>query len=615
MSVSIDDLKNDDGALNIDLVGGNNKNQSSNKTIVPNSNSQNNSERIEFDLTSLPDGKTEEDRKYEKEHYIDNPLANMLEGEDSMLGKYIVQKTKEIADNYNSIEQTKELVEAEQEIKEENPKIKEKAIDDIDNLDNVVSFSTQIDKKKIMNDNDILSALNDNEEEEELMNNEDVLIEEPKDILNDLDDVADEIDNEDEVEDIDLDSVSVDEETEVEEDKSTEEVVVDKKKPEEKEPEKKEVIKSDVTVETKKATINIIEADLDEEDEIERDNGQDDTFKKLQKMATERLKPVSKKLDISSFSVVKKPTTSIAQLKEVTSNVAKWVLYNQEAVIFMREFTGSELEKLREFITNNNSLDSSSKAYRMIYDHIESAKPASFETWLKTTPYDDINHLFFAIYISSFKESNYMPFDCNNDKCNESWISEDIPIMDMVNFESKDDKKKFETIYREEDESSASSTGLYVSEIVPINNKIAISFKEPSIYNSIELLRVDSSFIDKYSDIVSYLPYIDALYFIDAENKNLIPVGYKVYENNNNKSIKSKILQFSKVLGTLTIDEFAILRSYVAAINDRGNGITYKLPEHTCPKCGTVIPEATVSASDLLFTRYQLGALVSTSLN
>ena len=104
---------------------------------------------------------------------------------------------------------------------------------------------------------------------------------------------------------------------------------------------------------------------------------------------------------------------------------------------------------------------------------------------------------------------------------------------------------------------------------------------------------------------------------IDAANSSLIPVGYKVYSDNAVKTTKSKITMFAKVLNTLNIDQFGPVKAYVADLITRRDktGFKYILPEMSCPHCGTKIDELTTSAEELLFTRYQLGALMNTSIN
>ena len=153
----------------------------------------------------------------------------------------------------------------------------------------------------------------------------------------------------------------------------------------------------------------------------------DEVLKHLQKLATEKLKPVSAKLDISSFTILKKPVSNVSPIFQNSSaRVVKWVLPAQESIVLMKEFSGSELEKLREYSENSRSVDSLNRRFFMIYDHIVSPKPATFEQWLKSVPFEDIDHYFFAIYIASFKGANFLPEDCINKGCGETFITDDI---------------------------------------------------------------------------------------------------------------------------------------------------------------------------------------------
>ena len=267
----------------------------------------------------------------------------------------------------------------------------------------------------------------------------------------------------------------------------------------------------------------------------------DDTIlKQLQDMATERLKPTSKKLDISSFTVVKKPVTNVMPFfKPNKAKVAKWVLPTQKATIFMKEFSGSELEKLREYSEDRNSVDALNRRFHMIYDHIASARPSSFEQWLKVTPYRDVDHYFFAIYIASFNGANFLPEDCINTRCKKTFLTDDIKIMDMVKIENSKAKEEFSKLYKSE--ASPVSNGLFVSEVVPLSESVAIGFREPSIYNVFELASLDDATRRRYSSIIDYIPYIDELYVINQETHELIPVGYKKYTNNAVKTVQSKL--------------------------------------------------------------------------
>ena len=341
----------------------------------------------------------------------------------------------------------------------------------------------------------------------------------------------------------------------------------------------------------------------------------DDTIlKQLQDMATERLKPTSKKLDISSFTVVKKPVTNVMPFfKPNKAKVAKWVLPTQKATIFMKEFSGSELEKLREYSEDRNSVDALNRRFHMIYDHIASARPSSFEQWLKVTPYRDVDHYFFAIYIASFNGANFLPEDCINTRCKKTFLTDDIKIMDMVKFENSKAKEEFSKLYKSE--ASPISNGLFVSEVVPLSESVAIGFREPSIYNVFELASLDDATRRRYSSIIDYIPYIDDLYVINQETHELIPVGYKKYTNNAVKTVQSKLQKYEKIFNTLSVDEFGPVKAYVRDIIAMNPGMYYVYPAVECPQCHTMTKEQRTSAEELVFTRYQLGALTNTSLN
>lgn len=339
-----------------------------------------------------------------------------------------------------------------------------------------------------------------------------------------------------------------------------------------------------------------------------------DILKQLQDMATERLKPTSKKLDISSFTVVKKPVTNVMPFfKPNKAKVAKWVLPTQKATIFMKEFSGSELEKLREYSEDRNSVDALNRRFHMIFDHIASARPSSFEQWLKVTPYRDVDHYFFAIYIASFNGANFLPEDCINTKCKKTFLTDDIKIMDMVKFENSKAKEEFSKLYKSE--ASPVSNGLFVSEVVPLSESVAIGFREPSIYNVFELASLDDATRRKYSSIIDYIPYIDELYVINQETHELIPVGYKKYTNNAVKTVQSKLQKYEKIFNTLSVDEFGPVKAYVRDIIAMNPGMYYVYPAVECPQCHTMTKEQRTYAEELVFTRYQLGALTNTSLN
>ena len=600
--------------INIDATGGNN--------------------RKIADLSNLPT-QTPEEAAYAKKHFVDDPMERLLgDNEETIFSKYMAKKEEELKDAYEQVSYNKELKDLEEEAELTGD---DSAVIDFMNQhgdervqeydEEEVEVVANSSKSVVVNDDDILSSLNNKEEEPPMTDENKVeeVFDEEEEVMDDSELDDEELYPEDNNLNNEDDGIPVEEDEEENVLNNLDEVSTEEEKPVVEEKKEVKIENPDIDLEVTSientGTNSIIDdidlslEDIEEEETPEADSDTDEVLKKLQKLATERLKPVSKRLDISSFTVVKKPISNTKQFNVNPVKAAKWVLMNQESTILMKEFTGAELEKLREFTQDSTSASSLTKRYRMIYDHIDSPKPASFETWLKTTPFSDEDNLFFAIYIASFKGANYLPRDCSDqNECKETWLTEDIEIMDMVKFDSEDAKKKFTKIYQEED-SSTSKAGLYVSERVALSENIAIAFREPSIYTRIELSTLDQEFREKYSSILEYIPYIDSIYFINQEEGTLTPVGYKSFADNNVKTTKSKIQQFAKVLSTLSIDEFGTIRPYVNSVATRTSGMSYRYPECTCPKCGKIVEEATASAEELLFTRYQLGALVNTSLN
>ena len=357
----------------------------------------------------------------------------------------------------------------------------------------------------------------------------------------------------------------------------------------------------------------------DEEDEVEEEEVTTDTsteeddeeearLNELKALITEKIKPVAKRLDLSTFTVSNKGTMSNNILNGSSAAVAKWVLPATGAVIEMREISGTNIENLREHLERN--VPNIRAALKIIYDHITSPKPESFEVWLKSIAFTDYDHLFMAIYIASFAEANYLPIDCQAAGCGKVYLTDSVPIMSMVDFKDKESEDKFWKLYKSE---PTNGDGLYTTEVVALSDKIAVSFVEPSLYSVlIENQYFDNDFQEKYSQIITQLPYIDRMYSIDAASHQLIPIEWKEYPTNAARTARSKVQRYHKIINSLPADQNAIITACINAINDRINWFTYQLPETTCPKCGHVNPaQKDQAASALVFLRSRLAVLAT----
>ena len=338
----------------------------------------------------------------------------------------------------------------------------------------------------------------------------------------------------------------------------------------------------------------------------------EENMKQFQASVTEKIRPVTKKLDLGSFTLIKQPisisATSLGEDKPAASMC--WALPNSDQFIAMREFTGKEIEQLGD-TSGTNRFQTMKNRYNLIYDHVVSQKADTLEAWLKTISYSDNDHLFFTVYGANFAGSNYIPYDCN--KCKNTFLSESIDLKDMYKYKDDEAKARFEKLLNSQD--APLKSGLYVSETVQMSDKIAIGFRDPSIWNIVfETALLDDKFQQKYRDIIAIISYIDKIYYIDAEHQTLQEINYKIDPNNTVKTIKAKIITYAKILAKLSPDQYYIILSYINSINTRRDDVTYVRPEATCPNCGELIPERETTAEELVFTRAQLATLAITSI-
>ena len=362
---------------------------------------------------------------------------------------------------------------------------------------------------------------------------------------------------------------------------------------------------------------------FDEEDEeLSDDNIEDaqtlaekeqkEQMDKLKSLIKEKIRPVSDAFDISSFSISNKPApTSVSTPRAESDKIADWVLMNSQKPIYMKRFTGTEIERLSNGGKGRNRLNKAMDTWELIYKHIvDPHKPSTLEAWAKSTSFLDIDHIYMAIYRANFEGSNYIPYNCTNKNCKEKvFLSDNFDIMDMCKFSSKEAKAKFDSIIGTE---TNPNTQLYSTAIVPVSDDYAFVFREPSIYNVIfESAVLEQEFVEKFGDLVSICTYIDKIYYINKETRQLQPVCPNVYQNNMKKTVKSRIIRFSKIISELNSDQYNSLLAYMQKINTSSDELTYQLPAVTCPTCKTEIHAVKQEAQGLVFTRAQLVALAT----
>lgn len=354
-----------------------------------------------------------------------------------------------------------------------------------------------------------------------------------------------------------------------------------------------------------------LEENLDERKAAEKE--QEANVEKLRTLIKQKISPVSKAFDISTFSISKRPASNTIATPRVTSSkVADWVLMSSRKPIYMKEFTGTELERLYNGGKGRSRLNRAMDTWQLIFSHImDPHKPESLEEWARCTSFLDIDHIYMAMYRANFEGSNYIPYTCTNKDCKEKvFLSDNFDIMDMCKFKTKEDKERFNSILGTELNEAQSK--LYSTEVVPVSDDYAFVFREPSIYNIIfESAVLDEEFVEKFGDLVSICSYIDEIYYINKEEQILQPVQVNVYQNNMKKTVKSRIIKFSKIISTLNSDQYNTIMAYMNKINENGEALSYQLPEVNCPHCKTEIKAVPQEAQTLVFTRHQLAALAT----
>lgn len=359
------------------------------------------------------------------------------------------------------------------------------------------------------------------------------------------------------------------------------------------------------------ASSNEISDDLDKDLAAEIGEEVPDTdsiMKRFAENVKERIAPITKRFNLNDFTVGESPITclDIKMMGLSHVSVADHFLPNAGKIISCSALSGSELMAMNPENSNRSRLNTLKDIYSIMYKHVVSEKPKTFDEWLKTTRFNDLEHIYFALYKATFGGSNFMTYECPNKKCQDVFI-EDVSFEDMINYADDEIKTKMQAIM------SSGDSSITPYEIVrqQISNNLAIGIRNPSIYNVvIEVSGLSDSFLEKYQDLMDIIVFIDNIYYIDYEHQVLEPVDFMPDKNNIAKTIARRIKIIADILRSLPSDNYFELRKAVADAFPSLAGVTYKIPAATCKKCGTQIPERVIGAQELLFMRHQLGAFV-----
>ena len=354
-------------------------------------------------------------------------------------------------------------------------------------------------------------------------------------------------------------------------------------------------------------------ADDDEvsEESASGEKSNEEMIEELKKEAKEKIVPIKKTLDLSKFTISKKSVNAQKAMKlaaQTRQSVADWALYNANRPISMTGLSGPEILKLNPENSSRNRLNTFRDMYRVMYDHVHDANKPEFETWLKQTRFVDMQHIYFALYMATFSGSNFINYSCPH--CNKIFLK-DIKFEDMIVYADDEARAKVRNILKMD--TTSISNDEYPVDLYQISNSYVFGLRTPSIWNVIiETASLSDRFLEKHADLVDVVSYIDAIYIIDEENNNLIPVDTKPDPNDQAKTSARRIKAFYDIISQLSTEEYYTLRAHINSYDNDAGKVSYQFPACNCPDCATEIPANTeIGPDNMLFMRHQLAAIAN----
>lgn len=356
---------------------------------------------------------------------------------------------------------------------------------------------------------------------------------------------------------------------------------------------------------------DVIEAAFGEdEDELSvTDDGDEPTedMVAMQNFVRDNIKPIDKVVDLSSYKVSKKYATAGKALNVVnkqTLHTAKWILPATGQSIIMSAFKGTEIDILANRRQGQTDLMRNEEILKLFYNHVESPKPANWKDWAKTVLYDDLSHLYFAVYIACFAKSNFVPFECEKDK---HQFMQPADILSMVKYKNKEVEEYCKKLYNKDPDSTTVTAVLE-----QVSDDVAIAFRKPSLWNVlIEDMYLPDKVRSELSDIVAIFRHVEDMYIINRDTHEIEPVDTKPDATNITKTLKNRFKVYYDILKSLSSDQLNAITPIMSKLHDQIDGVRYQYPEVTCPKCGHIIKTELMQPIDILFTRHRLQIILA----
>ena len=363
---------------------------------------------------------------------------------------------------------------------------------------------------------------------------------------------------------------------------------------------------------------SISDLDLQEFLDEETDEMTDDEKEEIKERQRKFREEVNEKLNIpmtvdkkgiAKFRIATKPVSVNKVLKTNLNKIhtATWALPNSGRLATYSALSGEEIENLNPDAHDSNmSTDMANRlVFNTLFSHlVDPNKPETMEEWLRTINWFDINDVYFGVYLATFKDSNFVAYTCDDNKCRNIFL-EDVNFKDMIKY--ADDKA--EAKYKDLLHSGIDATPSTIPEdIVPISQQYAIGFRAPSVYDIIfGASSLDARFRAKYATTIGNISYMANVYFIKGET--LFPVDCKPVANDPAKTMRNRIVVYYNILKTLSSDQYSIVTRTINDINNANRVMaTFHYPDSKCKKCGKEIKRAQTEMNPLtmLFIRHQL---------
>lgn len=362
---------------------------------------------------------------------------------------------------------------------------------------------------------------------------------------------------------------------------------------------------------TAKFSDDVIEAAFGEDEDVMSDADDNDEptedMVAMQNFVRDNIKPIDNVVDLSSFKVSKRYASAGKALNVVNKQVlhtAKWILPATGQSIIMSAFKGTEIDILANRRQGQTDLMRNEEILKLFYNHVESKKPATWKDWAKTVLYDDLSHLYFAVYLACFAKSNFVPFECEKDK---HQFMQPADIMSMVKYKNAEVEAYCKKLYNKYPDSTAITAVLE-----QVSDDVAIAFRKPTLWNVlIEDMYLPDKVRSELSDIVAIFRHVEDMYIINRDTHEIETVDTKPDATNITKTLKNRFKVYYDILKSLSSDQLNAITPIMSKLHDQVDGVRYQYPEVTCPKCGHIIKTELMQPIDILFTRHRLQIILA----